>query len=330
MDNQLQSTFHLNRKFLISIRNFYVLAGITFTFACCTPVESELFLKGIESYDKQMYRTAIDYFNQAIKSDPGNSDLYFYRAKARMQIDSCGQAIDDYSRAIILDKNKVDYFVNRGLARIACQNYYYAILDFDYASIMDSLNSQIYFNRAFAKESIEDYSGAIEDYSFAISYDSTNYKYFINRGLLFSFLDSAENAINDFSTAINLNTNIIAYKNRGDEYYRQGDFLRAISDYTTAIEIEPENEVLYYSRAEANLGLGEFLAAVVDYTYIISLDQTDATAYYNRGICYANLNMKSNACEDFNRAGELGMFEAYEVIKEYCQEEEQPKVKKKK
>jgi hypothetical protein len=40
--------------------------------------------------------------------------------------------------------------------------------------------------------------------------------------------------------------------------------------------------------------------------------------------------MKANACEDFNKAGELGMFEAYEVIKEYCEEKEKPKVKPKK
>jgi hypothetical protein len=40
--------------------------------------------------------------------------------------------------------------------------------------------------------------------------------------------------------------------------------------------------------------------------------------------------MKGNACDDFNKAGELGMFEAYEVIKEYCEEQEPPKSKKKK
>ncbi|MCK7519100.1 MAG: hypothetical protein MZV64_15915 [Ignavibacteriales bacterium] len=42
------------------------------------------------------------------------------------------------------------------------------------------------------------------------------------------------------------------------------------------------------------------------------------------------LNMKSNACDDFNKAGELGLFEAYQVIKEYCEEKDKPKVKPKK
>jgi regulator of sirC expression with transglutaminase-like and TPR domain len=72
------------------------------------------------------------------------------------------------------------------------------------------------------------------------------------------------------------------------------------------------------------------MSAAVDYTYIISLNSKDATAYYNRGICYANLEMKRNACDDFNRAGELGLFEAYQVVKEYCEEKEKPKTNPKK
>ncbi|MCZ7614779.1 MAG: hypothetical protein M5T52_14915 [Ignavibacteriaceae bacterium] len=103
-----------------------------------------MFTKGVESYEKQMYRTAIDYFSQAIKDEPGNSEFYYYRAKTKMQLDSCHQAIEDYSKAIVLNRNVADYFINRGLARISCQNFYAAILDFDYAQVLDSTNSTIY------------------------------------------------------------------------------------------------------------------------------------------------------------------------------------------
>ena len=77
-------------------------------FAClaCTPEVNELLVKGLDSYDNEQYRTAITYFNEAIEAEPGNAELYFYRARAKMQLDSCKEAIDDYSRAIILDKTK--------------------------------------------------------------------------------------------------------------------------------------------------------------------------------------------------------------------------------
>jgi len=123
---------------------------------------------------------------------------------------------------------------------------------------------------------------------------------------------------------------LVAYKNKGDEYFQLGKYSEAAADYTSAIIIEPNNSSLYYSRAEARIGLSEFLSAAADYTYIISLNSKDATAYYNRGICYANLNMKGNACDDFNKAGELGLFEAYQVVKDFCEEKEKPKSKQKK
>ncbi len=42
------------------------------------------------------------------------------------------------------------------------------------------------------------------------------------------------------------------------------------------------------------------------------------------------LNIKVSACDDFKRAGELGLFEAYQVIKDYCEEKDKPKGKSKK
>jgi hypothetical protein len=35
--------------------------------------------------------------------------------------------------------------------------------------------------------------------------------------------------------------------------------------------------------------------------------------------------MMNNACDDFVKAGELGFFEAYEIIKEYCQDKNNKK-----
>ncbi|MFI5236691.1 MAG: hypothetical protein ACHQLA_01985, partial [Ignavibacteriales bacterium] len=87
----------------------------------CIPAEqNELLVKGIESYDNEQYRTAIIFFSEAIEADPGNAELYYYRAKAKMKLDSCKEAINDYSKAIILDKTNKEFFINRGLANISC------------------------------------------------------------------------------------------------------------------------------------------------------------------------------------------------------------------
>ena len=144
----------MSGKQSFNMKAFSLFLLLIISSMACVPVKNELFVKGIKSYDEEQYRTAITYFTDAINDEPGNAELYFYRAKAKMQLDSCKDAIDDYSRAIILDKTKVEYFINRGLANITCQNYYSAIFDFDYAEVLDSTSAQIYFNRAYARESI--------------------------------------------------------------------------------------------------------------------------------------------------------------------------------
>jgi len=91
--------------------------------------------------------------------------------------------------------------------------------------------------------------------------------------------------------------------------------------------LNPSNVEYYFLHGELKVGAAEFLSAAADYTKIISLQPDNGNAYYNRGICYANINLKDSACDDLNRAGELGFFEAYEVIRKFCMKEEMKKKK---
>jgi len=44
-----------------------------------------------------------------------------------------------------------------------------------------------------------------------------------------------------------------------------------------------------------------------------------AEAYYNRGLAKSDSGDISRGCKDWRRAGELGLEQAWELIKEYCQ-----------
>jgi hypothetical protein len=43
-------------------------------------------------------------------------------------------------------------------------------------------------------------------------------------------------------------------------------------------------------------------------------------AYFNRGLVLIYLKDKEKGCIDLSRAGELGVQDAYSVIKKYCEE----------
>ena len=50
----------------------------------------------------------------------------------------------------------------------------------------------------------------------------------------------------------------------------------------------------------------------------IKLQPNLAEAYYNRALTLLYLDEIKLACKDLSKAGELGITEAYNVIKRYC------------
>ncbi|MFM6787580.1 MAG: tetratricopeptide repeat protein, partial [Microcystis panniformis] len=73
--------------------------------------------------------------------------------------------------------------------------------------------------------------------------------WYYNRGLLYSDLQKYDLALSDYSKAIEINPNYAeAYLNRGNLYYNQQKYELALSDYSKAIEINPNYAYAYYNR----------------------------------------------------------------------------------
>ena len=61
----------------------------------------------------------------------------------------------------------------------------------------------------------------------------------------------------------------------------------------------------------------EFDKAIDDYTRAIQYEKNLAEAYYNRALTLLYLNKKAQAIKDLSKAGELGIQEAYVVMKRF-------------
>lgn len=62
--------------------------------------------------------------------------------------------------------------------------------------------------------------------------------------------------------------------------------------------------------------------AFEDYSKAIELNPAFAEAYYNRGVIQIFMKDTRKGCLDLSKAGELGILEAYEVLKRYAQMED--------
>ena len=56
----------------------------------------------------------------------------------------------------------------------------------------------------------------------------------------------------------------------------------------------------------------------MDYNRAININPEYAPSYFNRGVAKLLLYDDNGACVDLSKAGEMGMYKAYELIREYC------------
>lgn len=115
-----------------------------------------------------------------------------------------------------------------------------------------------------------------------------------------------DGAITDYTRAIELDPeDAEAYNYRGFAHLYNGDIDKAIADYTKAIDIDQELTEAYKDRATAYLANSNFDNAINDYTKAIQLDPDDTNIYNYRGFAYFRNSEIDKAIDDLSRAIQL-------------------------
>ena len=93
-----------------------------------------------------------------------------------------------------------------------------------------------------------------------------------------------------YNSSISLNLgNALLYTNRGAVKVNMGDIKDAISDFTKAIILTPEDYGPYSNRGIAYSALGDLDKAIKDFDKALELNPNYANAYNNRGNAYQTI-----------------------------------------
>jgi tetratricopeptide (TPR) repeat protein len=132
----------------------------------------------------------------------------------------------------------------------------------------------------------------------------------------------------EFISSIENNVQVLSMDDSGntrarvkDQVTRKYDYTDAIADMNAALELVPDLPYLHFNLGNLYCLSSEHINSIDSYTKAIEAYPYMGDAYFNRGLVLIYLKDKEKGCIDLSRAGELGVEDAYSVIKKYCEEE---------
>ena len=162
--------------------------------------------------------------------------------------------------------------------------------------------STLYFSRAIEFAIVQDYTSAIDDCTRALL-------------LLPSDNDRGLSTIITFSRA-SWRYRLLEYQRATGEQEatKSIDFEIMLRDYDQVLRLQPDFTFALYNKANILCAQREFETAIKYYTDAISLDNDFAEAYFNRGLTYIYIGENDKGIADLSKAGELGIYQAYNLI----------------
>lgn len=184
--------------------------------------------------------------------------------------------------------------------------------------------ADIHFLKGLKAIEEKQYNQALSEYNEAIDLASDEQKavYLMNRATLkadmINFIASIEN-----------NVQTLTMDDQGATKTRVSDRVERNYDYSDAISDLLESEKLQGGNAYVMFNLGNLycmssqpVTAIDYYGKAIKLYPEMGEAYYNRALVLIFIKDKEKGCIDLSKAGELGIKDAYGVIKKYCRADE--------
>ena len=192
------------------------------------------------------------------------------------------------------------------------------MLDKGYAAAINAVEPrwEDLFQRGMTQGLIKQYTNSVNTYSSAIELNPSNPFLYLNRSTtraeMIDFISSIDNSYQritiDSDPANRLHNNS----------KRSYSYDEAIADLNKVLKLYPDFAYAYYNRANLKARSGDLPGAFEDFTKAIEYHPHFAEAYYNRGLVQLMMKDTRKGCLDLSKAGELGIEQAYELLKRHA------------
>lgn len=289
---------------------------------------------GLAFYEKNLYEAAIHEYSEAIRLNPDYAEPFRNRGNAYHTKGDYHQAIEDYSQTLRLQPGYVEALFERGLSYDNLGNYELAIHEYTEAIRLNSTYAEAFFQRgsdygllgdqfqshqdieralaligddADGLETIGNHYAVRSDYNHALRvFDEVirrhpSHKFALTqRGIIYLEQGDYDRAIADYTQA----GDVLA---RGRAYRKKGDYDHAIQDFSETLREYPDYAFGHQERCELYLLKGDYERAIDDCTQALRLNSKchnclSTDPYFSRGVARLYVADAASAYEDFSQA----------------------------
>jgi tetratricopeptide (TPR) repeat protein len=179
------------------------------------------------------------------------------------------QAILNFDRAIQLKSDFADAYRMRGRAFVSIGKPDSGIPDFTKVLTLEPVEATVFVQRGFAYVDKKDWKRAMADASHALDSHALELNGKLARAynLRATAVRSAGDpirALDDFSRAVELEPSLDNYFQRAATYQLLNDHEHAVEDFNQALAAWPNEPHIYYARAQSRAALGDSKGALQD------------------------------------------------------------------
>ena len=275
-------------------------------------------------YHLNRYREAMADYDQALEIEPRNFIGHYNRGLLRANVGEDNLAIEDFNFILSIDPDDMMATFNRATLLENIGDYRGAIRD--YTTVINEFPKFLYGyeRRAAARRMIGDNAGATRDEDHVL-------KEQIAQRYGYSTPTSRQKNKTRKMSQVNIDDyqKLVEEDNHEPEPTYESEYRGKVQNREQEAKLMLPNENTYklykdagqtailttFEQAFQQAQTGNISEAIAGFTQVIEQNDHIAEAYFNRGLLHLLLDDVPQAIPDLSKAGELGIYQAYNIIK---------------
>ncbi|MEZ4888129.1 MAG: tetratricopeptide repeat protein [Chitinophagales bacterium] len=261
---------------------------------------------GINSFNRtKVWQNDATLWTDALQKYPNISFAYTSRGAYYLEKGELDKAISDYDQYITMRPNNTKGYFERGIVYLQKKAYQKAIIDFNEVLKLQAKNVNALKYKGIALLESRQYEEAVKNYTrmLALQKENAQKEAYLQRAKAYENLQKFDAAIADYTSILELLPNDVnALLSRGGIYFQQNQFEAALLDMNKVLTAKPQTAKALLNRAIIYGSTNQHAAAIADFDAYLQLNPADAQAYNWRGISKTKIGNHQAAIQDFSKA----------------------------